>query len=253
LSLVVFISTFALAGVQQGFFLFLEAAYGLDRVGASAFLSVLAISGLLVQAVVLPLLVKRMDLTKILVLGLLLQLMQSALLAAVHAKWALGLACVCGGFGSLVFPCISAMKANGVTDQEQGRIQGAVSALQSAGLGVGPVLFSSLFAYVVGPRAPGGHPVPGAAFVLPIAGLLPALAIAMTIYPHLPEELRRPATPPPILRRVSIVSPSSRRASSLLGESGFCLDGVAADGGSSASTDAGSASPSSPPAVGSLS
>merc|ERR1712079_505067 len=108
-----------------------EAALGMKRTGASGLFAMLAISGLVVQLGVLPCLIQRMNIARILVLGLSLQVLENTVLVLMHQESAVALACVVGGFGSIVFPCVSALKANAASPEEQGRIQGAVSSLQS--------------------------------------------------------------------------------------------------------------------------
>jgi len=161
-------------------------------VGASSFLITLALSGLAVQIIALPLLMPRVSITKVLALGLGFQLMQSIILAFVHSESAVSISCVLGGFGSIVFPCVAALKSYAAPEHEQGRIQGAVSSLQSAAMGMGPMAYGTAFAYLVGPSAPGGHPLPGATFCLSILALAVAFATTLTLHRHLPENLKHP-------------------------------------------------------------
>lgn len=210
LSFLVLASTLPMAGQQQCFLLFMEQAYNLDRTGAAGFLVVLAVSGLLVQILVLPVLVARLNMAKALAVGLGLQLLQASTLTFVHSKAAVMVSCVFGGFGSVVFPCVCALKANAAPEQEQGRIQGAVSALQGASLGLGPVLYGAIFGYLIGPSAPGGHPLPAGVFFLSVMVLVPAMAIALALYPHLPEDMKHAALP---LVRRNISLRRTRRAS----------------------------------------
>jgi len=201
LSVIILASTLAMAGSQQCFIMFLEASYGFDRVVASSFILVLALGGLAVQMIGLPLLMSRVTITKVLALGLGLQLMQNIILVLVHAESAVLISCVLGGFGTMTFPCVAALKSCAAPEHEQGRVQGAVSSLQSAAMGAGPMVYGAVFAYLVGPSVPGGHPMPGATFGLSVVALAVAVVMTMTLHHHVPEELKHPPPSAPRRRR----------------------------------------------------
>jgi len=201
LSVVVLTSTLVIAGSQQCFIMFLEVAYGVSLVDASSFIVTLALSGLAVQIIALPLLMPRVSITNMLALGLGCQLVQNIILAFVHSEAAVFISCVFGGFGSLVFPCVSALKSCAAPEHEQGRIQGAVTSLQSAAMGMGPMVYGSAFAYLVSPSVPGGHPLPGAIYGLSIVTLIAAFAVTMTLHHHVPEDLKHPTQHAPRRRQ----------------------------------------------------
>lgn len=212
LSFVIVASTLPMAGMQQCFLLFLETAYGLSRATAGGYVAVLAVGGLVVQVICLPMLVRRKGVVFVLMVGLFMQLLQCILLALAHSELAVVLSCVFGGFSSLVFPSVSALKANAAPPSEQGRVQGAVSALQNFALGLGPLVYGGFFSLLIGPHSPLGRPCPQAVFLLSILVIIPAGFVSMTLKRHLPEsaDVRQV---PSVRRGVSVNHLSARKPS----------------------------------------
>lgn len=190
LSVVIFANILVSAGGQQCFLLFLETSYGLHRTQAGAFLAALAISSLIIQALLLPYLVRYLGLCRTLFLGIVLQVVQQLLYLAVHRQFAVGIACVLGGFASMVFPSVSALKANAAPEDEQGRVQGAVSGLQNFAMGLGPLIYGPAFALL---SQPSPFDVgPQAVYGLSVAVLLPAVYVAWTLERYVKEHRRCP-------------------------------------------------------------
>jgi len=212
LSVIVFFSTLPMAGSQQCFLMFLEAAFGFDRVKCSGFIVVLAVCGLVIQMLVLPTLIPAVGVSKTLLIGLVLQLVQNLLLTFVHTPTSVLVSCIFGGFGTMIFPCVAALKSAAAGEQEQGRVQGAVSALQSSTMGVGPVVYGAVFAWTLGDGVPGGHPRPSATFMLSVVALVIAIAFASTIEKYVPEECKH-TRPPSVRRSVSLLRRLSRTLS----------------------------------------
>jgi DHA1 family tetracycline resistance protein-like MFS transporter len=69
-----------------------------------------------------------------------------------------------------------ALMTQSVAPDQQGRLQGATTSVQSVAQLVGPFLFTLTFAWFIGARAP--LPLPGAPFLLASALLLLALGLA---------------------------------------------------------------------------
>merc|ERR1712187_442914 len=83
----------------------------------------------------------------------------------------------CIGAASLmVFPTVSALKANAVRQDQQGRIQGAVAGLQSFTQGVGPLFYGSVFSDL---HTPGCRIPINIVFVISSVMLLPAVLAAL--------------------------------------------------------------------------
>merc|ERR1711998_725970 len=66
-------------------------------------------------------------------------------MGGVKSLWAAYLLSAAMQFGLLTFPSISAIKANLVSEAEQGKLQGALSGAQSLGGSFGPLLFSAVY------------------------------------------------------------------------------------------------------------
>ncbi|MGH8257116.1 MAG: MFS transporter, partial [Steroidobacteraceae bacterium] len=79
--------------------------------------------------------------------------------------------------GGLAGPPAQSMITHQVSPSEQGRLQGALTSLQSLAGIFGPALFANVFALFIGSHAP-THRLPGAAFVL--AAALAAVALLLT-------------------------------------------------------------------------
>jgi len=178
LSVVILSNTLVLAGLQTCFLFYVESAFNMDRSHATMFLGILAIGGLCSQLFILPALTRWIGLSSTLLVGLSCQFVQSLFLLISSMPF-LVLSCVLGGGASMVFPCVSALKANAVGEDQQGRIQGAVSGLQSFANGAGPLVFGAIFAYL---QKPGGHIPVQMAFSVSGIILLPALLSAACLY-----------------------------------------------------------------------
>ncbi len=77
----------------------------------------------------------------------------------------------------LATPSIQAMMTRRVGPDEQGQLQGAISALRSIGGLIGPFLFTGIFAWFISDRA--GIQIPGAGFYLSALLLSASLSLAV--------------------------------------------------------------------------
>jgi DHA1 family tetracycline resistance protein-like MFS transporter len=75
-------------------------------------------------------------------------------------------------------PSLQSLMSRRVSASEQGQLQGASGSLQGIASLVGPVLFTAIFAYAIGPGRTFG--LPGAAFLA--AAVLLATALALAAY-----------------------------------------------------------------------
>jgi MFS transporter, DHA1 family, tetracycline resistance protein len=95
--------------------------------------------------------------------------------------------------GGMAGPPAQSMITHQVAPSEQGRLQGALTSLQSLAGIFGPALFANVFALFIGSHAPTRR-LPGAAFVL-AAGLV-AAALLLTVRATRGMSVQRPAVAP---------------------------------------------------------
>lgn len=184
LSACIFSSAICMAGIQQCFILYLETSLNLTKSDAGSYLAILALTGLCVQTFVLPVAVRSLGLARSLMIGLIFQVFQSILYAAFHTTVAVAIGCCLGGFGTIVFPCVSALKSLAAGEDKQGQIQGAVSALQSFAMGLGPLVYGTAFSVFSWPGSPFDEK---AVFALSLVALIPAACAAFTLPKYVPS------------------------------------------------------------------
>lgn len=183
LSVVILCNTLVTGGLQVCFLLYVESAFNMARPEATSYFSVLAIGGLFAQIFMLPFLTRFLGLSRTMLVAIGIQFVQNVCLL-IRDKNMLMLSCGLGGFASMVFPCVSALKANAAPEDQQGRIQGAVSGLQSFAQGIGPLIFGPLFSYL---QQPGSKIPEQMAFALSLAILLPALLAGASLHRVVPD------------------------------------------------------------------
>lgn len=160
-----------------------------DQVGG-----VLALVGgaaIVVQAVLVRKIVPKVGERRALLIGL----SAAAMAFAIYGTAAIGplifIGVAFGAFSGLYTPSAQALMTSQIDATQQGRLQGALSAVASmAGL-IGPILFTQLFAFFISDMAP-AH-VPGAAFYMASLLMLTAACIAWramrrTNFPHAPPK-----------------------------------------------------------------
>ncbi|KAI8462492.1 MAG: major facilitator superfamily domain-containing protein [Monoraphidium minutum] len=175
----------AILGVVQGgvgelIVQYLQLTLGFTTRDQGALFVVLGGCNLVVQIVLLPLLVPALGEKRLLVLGLVVSVIEQALLAVAAAKWQALAAIALGSFAGVSFPAVSAIKSNHCGADEQGLVQGALAGIRAFASGLGPLLFSALFAACA---TTGGALAgrPGLVFWVAAALTAAALAVAITV------------------------------------------------------------------------
>ena len=107
---------------------------------------ILGIGGVFVQCVLLGPIMRALGEKGTLVFGLAVQILYYFGISLALSKLEIYISVSLGALGMVTFPSISSLKSNNVDPDEQGKIQGAIVGIQSLAMGVGPVVFSSLFA-----------------------------------------------------------------------------------------------------------
>lgn len=118
----------------------------------------------LVQGVLIGKVVARIGERHTIVLGLVMSIAEFLVLSVARSAPVLYLSLLVGALGGLAGPAIQGLISRQVSENEQGRMQGAVTSLNSLVGVVGPLIATFIFAYFNG----GGAPVrlPGAAFLM---------------------------------------------------------------------------------------
>lgn len=164
-------------GVQDVLIQYLQIKLNFKAKDVSLLFMSFGASSLLVQGVFLRVLLSTLGEKKLLIAGLLAQLVQNTTMMLATRKWQAISGIVVASFGSVTFPTISSIKANAALDHEQGSVQGALNGAKSLASGVGPLAFAWLFAAFT--RTDSKLPFfPGAPFALGIVLLVSTVWLA---------------------------------------------------------------------------
>ncbi|AWN23870.1 tetracycline resistance MFS efflux pump [Deinococcus irradiatisoli] len=131
---------------------------------------------------------------KAILLGLLLGLAEMLVLAFARSSPVLYVSLVLGALGGLAGPAMQGLISRQVGESEQGRVQGALTGLNSLVGVVGPLLATWVYAYFNGGGA--AVRVPGAAFLMGAAFSLLGTVVAWAVLRRVPP---RPAPPAPLV------------------------------------------------------
>ena len=147
----------------------------------AAMMMVMGLSGMFILTVGLWLVTAVLNLSdkQILLIGTIMLSMSFLFLAACQSAWMAYVSTGLMSFWMFLAIAISSMKAANVREEEQGAVQGALSAVSQAGFGLGPVLF--LLFYVAFRH--GSVYIPGAPFYFGFFLMLVTVIITMTLKP----------------------------------------------------------------------
>ena len=178
LTAVLMVGAIVTEGIQDVLIQYLQIKLNFKAMDVSLLFMSYGASSLLVQGVLLRALLQRLGEKKLLIAGLLAQLVQNITIMLATRRWQVIAGIVTASFGSVTFPTISSMKANAALDHEQGAVQGALNGAKSLASGVGPLAFAWLFAAFT--RTDSELPFfPGAPFVLGIVLLVATVWLAI--------------------------------------------------------------------------
>lgn len=157
------------------FVLFADVAYGWDERVVGRVLGVVGVLSVIVNALLVKRVVAAIGERRALLAGLTCGLVGFAIygVAPTGTVFLMGLPVM--ALWALAMPSTQALVTRQVGPEVQGRIQGALTSLGSLAGIIGPALYTAIFGWFIGPRAP-AH-LPGAPFLL--AGLLLACALAV--------------------------------------------------------------------------
>jgi Na+/melibiose symporter-like transporter len=112
--------------------------------------------GVFVQAIVFRPLVACVGERLVLTIAFMFGTFSNLAYGTANCKGGLFLGAALGAPGSMSFPTISAIKSNNVAESEQGRVQGALYAVQSLAMAVGPLFLRWVKRLLAGQTASGG-------------------------------------------------------------------------------------------------
>jgi DHA1 family tetracycline resistance protein-like MFS transporter len=140
---------FAVQAVNIVFVLYTAHRYHWDAPQTGLLLTVFAGGNMLVMGVISPLLVRRIGERPTLLWGLALSVIGFVGLGLAPTAFVFCLACVPTCLGNMCGPPLQALQTQRVGPTEQGRLQGAVSALQGLNGLIGPIFFTQVFAWSI--------------------------------------------------------------------------------------------------------
>jgi DHA1 family tetracycline resistance protein-like MFS transporter len=172
LAMVVFLINFAHYVYPSVFVLFADFAYGWGSGDVGWVLGAVGVLSVIVNAVLVKKVVGAIGERRALLLGLSCGVVGFSIygFAPTGAVFLMGLPIM--SLWALAMPSTQAMVTREVGPEVQGRVQGALTSLASLAGIVAPVIYTSVFAWFIGPHAPAK--LPGAPFLL--AGVLLACA-----------------------------------------------------------------------------
>lgn len=182
LTICLMISGVAQEGVGDLFIQYFKLKFDFTVRDVTMVFELFGICGLFVQTIFLRYILKWLGETRVLIVGLLASCLEMVFLTFITAKWQAFGAIFLGSLGGMAFPAISSIKANNVTESEQGSVQGALYGAKALATGTGPLLFAAIFAAFT--RTDSRLPFfPGAPFLLGTVIMVAAIAIAFTLDP----------------------------------------------------------------------
>ena len=193
LATVIFLLALAQLALNSTYVLYTDYRYGWGPQAVGYSLGVVGLCTGVVQAVLVRRWMPWLGERRMMLTGVALLIVGYAVFGFAPQAWMFlaGIPFLC--LGGLAQPPAQSIITHQVDPREQGRLQGALSSLQSLAGIVGPALFANIFALFIGEHAPTSH-LPGAAFVL--AGLLALVALLLTERATRGMRLHSPAAEP---------------------------------------------------------
>jgi DHA1 family tetracycline resistance protein-like MFS transporter len=178
LASVVFLTALAQFAINSTYVLYTDYRFGWGPQTVGYTLTLVGVLTGVVQALLVRRLMPKLGERRMILMGLALWVAGMACFGFAPTAWmfVVGIPILC--LGGLAGPPTQSLITHQVDPAEQGRLQGALSSLQSLAGIVGPALFANLFALFISKHAPLGGHLPGIAFVLAAALTLLALIVA---------------------------------------------------------------------------
>jgi DHA1 family tetracycline resistance protein-like MFS transporter len=179
LAAVFFLLALAQYAINSTYVLYTDFRFGWGPQAVGWTLALVGVCTAIVQAGLVPRLMPKLGERRMILTGLCFSVVGYLAFGLAPSVWIFVAAIPVFCSAGLAGPAAQSMVTHLVDPQEQGRLQGALTSLQSLAGIFGPALFANLFALFISDHAP-VRPLPGVAFVL-AAGLVFA-ALCLTEY-----------------------------------------------------------------------
>ncbi|MFZ5635341.1 MAG: TCR/Tet family MFS transporter [Pseudomonadota bacterium] len=173
---VAFLANFAHYVYPSTFVLFADVSFDWHEKEAGYVLAAVGVLSVIVNAVLVGKLVKRLGERRALLFGLGCGVVGFVIYGLAGSGWIFLAGLPISALWGIAAPATQALITRQVGPEAQGRIQGALTSLISLAGIVAPALFAGAFGYFIGPRAP--MHLPGVAFLIAALLLFGALVVA---------------------------------------------------------------------------
>ena len=179
-------------GMESVWVLYTEHRYGWTVLETSLSLTVVGLAAAVVQGGLVRRIVPALGERKSLVLGSVLAIVSFVGYGlATHGWMVYAILCV-GALGAITGPAAQALASRAVPRNEQGMLQGGMSAINSLTMTLAPLIASTVFSVFIAPQAP--LYLPGAPYFVSAFFVVVGLLIALRAFRLLPETA---VAPPP--------------------------------------------------------
>jgi MFS family permease len=144
LAMIIFLLCVIVFGQIGISYLYLHARFGMDQQQHAILSAVQGVCSILTQSILLGIASRRFSNKSIMCVGLACLVVSNILYATMWTQNLVFLSAPVASIAFMCFPAITSLKANAMAPDEQGAIQGALSAVRSVGGGLGPLLFNQL-------------------------------------------------------------------------------------------------------------
>lgn len=184
---VVFLANFAHYVYPSTFVLFADTRYGWDEKHAGYVLALVGVLSVIVNAILVGRIVKRLGERRTMLLGLCCGVTGFLIYGLADAGWMFLLGLPISSLWAIAGPATQAQITRQFDVSMQGRIQGALTSLVSLAGILAPSVFAGSFGYFIGPHAP--VRLPGIAFLIASA-LLACAVVVGSRYARPPAPVR---------------------------------------------------------------
>ncbi|XP_010548123.1 PREDICTED: uncharacterized protein LOC104819660 [Tarenaya hassleriana] len=143
---VTFFSSFSDSGMQSAFLYFLKARFGFNKDQFADLMLLVSIIGSITQLFLLSILASAMGERRLLSLGLLMEVVNTAIVSVSWSAWVPYLTTVFAPGAMIVMPSVCNIASKQVGPGDQGKAQGCISGVKSFGKVIAPFVFSPVTA-----------------------------------------------------------------------------------------------------------